>query len=205
MPDQQAADWQRIYADRGIEELSWTESTPTTSLALITEAGLPTDAAIIDVGGGASRLAAELVGNGYSDVTVADISEEAMRRARSRLDPDDALVSWIEADVRNHDFQRRFDLWHDRALFHFMVDPADRDRYLGVLDKSLRAGGHLVLATFGPEGPTQCSGLPVARYDATSISQVLGEEYELLSSQMRDHLTPSEKKQLFSYTHWRRS
>jgi hypothetical protein len=86
-----------------------------------------------------------------------------------------------------------------------MVDLADRDRYLGVLDKSLRAGGHLVLATFGPEGPTQCSGLPIARYDATSISHVLGEEYELLSSQMRDRLTPSEKKQLFSYTHWRRS
>jgi ubiquinone/menaquinone biosynthesis C-methylase UbiE len=104
MPDQQAADWQRIYADREIEELSWTESAPTTSLALIKEAGLPTDAAIIDVGGGPSRLAAELVGNGYSDVTVADISEEAMRRARSRLDPDDALVSWIGADVRNHDF-----------------------------------------------------------------------------------------------------
>ncbi|MFN8162873.1 MAG: class I SAM-dependent methyltransferase [Solirubrobacterales bacterium] len=205
MTDESAAHWQRTYGERSTGELSWTEPVPDTSLALIREAAPGADAAIIDVGGGASRLAAELLRRGHSDVTVADISPAALERAMSDLGEDAGAVSWVEADVRSHDFGRRFDLWHDRAVFHFMVAPADRDGYLAVLGRSLRPGGHLILATFGPEGPTQCSGLPVRRYDTEAISQALGADYELVSSQLIEHRTPSGRSQQLLYVHMRRA
>lgn len=196
--------WQRRYSENPTDSLSWTEETPRTSLELIEEAELPYEAAIVDVGGGASRLAGELVRRGYGDVTVADISTEAMEQARADLGEDAARVRWIEADVRSHDFGRRFDLWHDRAVFHFMVDEADRQAYLSVLDRSLEPGGHLILATFGPQGPTECSGLPVRRYEAGTLADLLGDEYELLSSRLQDHQTPSGNLQQFTYAHLRR-
>jgi ubiquinone/menaquinone biosynthesis C-methylase UbiE len=191
MADEIAAHWRGIYVERAVEELSWTEPVPLTSLALIEEADLPWDAAIVDVGGGASPLASELVGASYTDVTVADLSAEALELAKDKLGATADQVSWVVADARAHEFGRHFHLWHDRALFHFMFDRVDRDGYLGVLEQTLRPGGTMILATFGPEGPTQCSGLPVNRYDAESISQVLGADYELLSSQIHDHQTPS--------------
>jgi SAM-dependent methyltransferase len=204
MPDEATAHWQRTYAKRGVEELSWTEPVPTTSLALIGEADLPSDAAIIDIGGGASRLAAELLGRGHSDVTVADISAQALDRARADLGDAAGRVTWVEADVRDHDFGRRFDLWHDRAVFHFMVDAADRDAYLSTLNRTLRPDGHLILATFGPDGPAECSGLPVDRYDAEEIACLLGDGHELLSSKLVEHRTPSGESQQFMYAHFRR-
>ncbi|MDX6590571.1 MAG: hypothetical protein QOI84_1845 [Solirubrobacterales bacterium] len=203
MTDQTAAHWQRTYRDHNIEELSWTETVPDTSLTMIGESAVPLDAAIIDVGGGASRLAAELLRCGYSDVTVADISAEALDRASAELAEETSRMNWIEADARDHDFDRRFDLWHDRALFHFLVEPDDRDGYLAVLRRSLQPGGHLILATFGPQGPTQCSGLPVDRYDAAAISRTLGGEFELISSQLAEHRTPAHRAQQFLYAHLR--
>lgn len=204
MTDRSASHWERTYAERQIGDLSWTEAVPVMSLELIAQAGLTSDAAIIDVGGGASRLAGELLRLGHSDITVADISGEALERAKADLGENADRVEWVEADVRDHDFSRRFDLWHDRAVFHFMVDAADRGRYLAVLDRSLRPGGHLILATFGPDGPTMCSGLPVARYGAEEIAGVLGDGYELRSSQLVEHRTPSGNSQQFSYAHLRR-
>ncbi|MDX6622866.1 MAG: hypothetical protein QOE75_798 [Solirubrobacterales bacterium] len=201
--DEQSDHWQRAYAEREVAELSWTEPIPATSLAKIGEAALPLDAAIIDVGGGASRLAAELVGTGHSDVSVADLSAKALGRAQADLGENAGAVAWIEADVREHDFGRRFDLWHDRAVFHFMVDPADRDSYLAVLHHSLRPGGHLILATFGPDGPTECSGLAVNRYDADTLLKTLGGDFKLVSSQLTEHRTPSGRGQQFLYAHLR--
>lgn len=204
MLDETAAHWQRTYAERSLEELSWTEPAPDTSLALIEEAAVPLDAAILDMGGGASRLAAGLLRRGYSDVTVADISAEALERAKVELGEAAGEVTWVEADARSHDFGRRFDLWHDRAVFHFMVAAADRDGYLAVLDRALRPGGHLILATFGPHGPSECSGLPVCRYDAEAISQALGSDFKLISSRLEDHRTPSGNAQQFLYAHLER-
>lgn len=203
MPDRAAAHWQRIYEERGSEELSWTEAAPAASLALIDEAGLPPDAAILDVGGGMSKLASELLRRGFGDVTVADISGEALARAKTDLGEAAGRVSWAEADVRCHDFGRRFDLWHDRAVFHFMVEPADRDAYLVTLGRTLRPGGHAIVATFGPEGPTECSGLPVQRYDADSLSQTFGPNYEPISTQLVEHVTPTGRSQQFLYAHMR--
>ena len=202
MPDR-AAHWQRIYEERASDELSWTEAAPAASLALIDEAGLPANAAIVDVGGGTSKLAAALLDRGYSDVTVTDISEAALERMMVELDENASRVSWIETDIRNYDFGRHFDLWHDRALFHFMVEATDRDGYLATLDRSLCPDGHLIIATFGPEGPTECSGLQVRRYDAESLRTTLGDDFELVSSRLTEHRTPSGRSQQFLYAHLR--
>ena len=181
--------------------MSWYEPAPEVSLELIEEAGLARDAAILDAGGGASTLAASLLGLGYTDITVADISEAALRRAREELGPDAERIAWLQADLRTDELGRRFDLWHDRALFHFMVDSADRAAYLDTLRGALRPSGHLIVATFGPEGPQRCSGLPVHRYSATELSSLLGAEFELLSSRLPLHRTPAGTPQQFLYAH----
>lgn len=201
---ERAAHWRRKYGEHGAEELSWTEATPRVSLELIEEADLPRDAAIVDVGGGASSLAGELVERGHRDVTVVDIAPEALECARSDLGEGAASVAWVEADIRAHEFDRRFDLWHDRALFHFLVSAPDRDAYLAVLRQALRPGGHLIIATFGPDGPARCSGLPVNRYDAEAVSHTLGTDFELVSSRLREHRTPSGGAQQFMYAHLKR-
>lgn len=205
MHDRSALHWQQTYQRRAIEDLSWTEAQPEVSLALIAEAGLAPDAAIVDVGGGASHLAAELLARGYRDVTVLDISPAALERSRADLGADADQVTWIAADIGHHDFGRRFDLWHDRALFHFMVEPAARAVYLAALERALRPGGHAILATFGPQGPTECSGLPVARYDAAAIADELGDEYTPVSSRLVEHRTPAGAAQQFTYAHLRRN
>jgi SAM-dependent methyltransferase len=199
-----ASHWGRIYAQRDSDELSWYEPSPRISLELIEESGLPRTAAIVDVGGGASRLAAELLRAGYTDITVTDISPAGLEYAKAELGEPSAGIAWVEADARSHDFERSFDLWHDRAVFHFMVDSGDRNGYLRSLGRALRPGGHLILATFGPDGPDTCSGLPVQRYSAALLSEALGRDFELLSSRLEDHRTPSGRRQQFLYVHMRR-
>lgn len=198
------AHWERTYADKPVDQVSWYEPQPQRSIDLIEATKLDRDAGILDVGGGASSLAARLLAMGYSDLTVADISPAALAHAQTELGSDAARITWVETDIRSHDFGRWYDLWHDRAVFHFMVDPADRDGYLDVLRKTLRPGGHVILASFGPHGPTQCSGLPVERYGADDVKRVLGEDFELFSSMLTDHHTPSGRSQQFHYAHLRR-
>jgi ubiquinone/menaquinone biosynthesis C-methylase UbiE len=196
--------WQHIYADREPVKLSWHQREPTRSLALIEQANVPPQAAILDAGGGTSSLAGELVRRGYRNITVADISAAALARARADLGEAATQVEFVVADLRAHEFRRRYDLWHDRAVFHFMVTEPDRDAYVGTVRRTLQPGGHLILATFGPDGPTRCSGLPVHRYGARELVTVLGPEFELLASEVEDHTTPSAVSQQFLWTHWRR-
>jgi SAM-dependent methyltransferase len=198
------AHWERTYTEKTADQVSWYEPQPQRSVELIEATKLDHDAGILDVGGGAASLAARLLGMGYTDLTVADVSPAALAHAQSELGSDAARITWIEADIRSHDFGRSYDLWHDRAVFHFMVDAVDRDGYLDVLRKTLRPGGHLILATFGPQGPTQCSGLPVERYGADDVQRVLGDDFELISSTLADHRTPSGRSQQFHYAHLRR-
>jgi SAM-dependent methyltransferase len=198
------AHWQEVYKRKAPDEVSWFEAVPHHSLALIAEAGIDVDTAVIDAGGGESRLAGELLSRGYRDVTVADISPTALKGARDELGGRADQVQWIVADVRRQEFGRRFDLWHDRAAFHFMVDDTGRDRYLGTLRNSLRPGGHLIMATFGPDGPTRCSGLPVHRYGEAELLETLGGEFALVSSRLDMHRTPAGKHQQFLYLHLRR-
>ena len=168
---------------------------------MIEALALPPGAPIVDVGGGASGLAAELTARGHTDITVADISAEALQRAREGFAGAER-VTWVVADVRDHDFGRRFALWHDRAVFHFMVSDEDREAYLGTMRRSVEPGGHAVIATFGPNGPERCSGLPVARYSAEELSETIGDWADLESSHTEDHRTPSGADQEFLFAHF---
>ncbi len=202
--DDRATHWDQVYTTRQPTDVSWYEPEPTHSLALIAASGLPADSSIIDVGGGMSSLGTTLIERGYTDVSVADISAAALERGRTQAGHAGRDITWIEADIRTHDFQRQYHLWHDRAVFHFMAQQHDRDGYLDTLCRSLRPGGHLILATFGPDGPDQCSGLPTARYGAQTLSATLGSDYDLLSSELVKHETPSGAAQQFLYAHLRR-
>lgn len=192
--------WERIYTEREPDAVGWFEPFPRCSLAMIDALGLPLDAPIVDVGGGASQLAAGLARRGHTDITVVDISAEALKRGRQGLLEADR-IEWVLADIRDHDFGRRFALWHDRAVFHFMVSPKDRSAYLTTLECSLEPTGHVVMATFGPAGPTRCSGLPVARYGAGALAATFGDRAALASSRLEQHRTPSGASQQFLYAH----
>jgi 2-polyprenyl-3-methyl-5-hydroxy-6-metoxy-1,4-benzoquinol methylase len=199
------AHWEATYAEKGPHRVSWHQVVPRRSLELIEGAAPDQLARLIDVGGGASSLAAELLRRGYVDVTVADISAGGLEYAKTALGEDASRIAWVQADVRSHRFARTFDLWHDRAVFHFMVDRDDRDGYLATLRQTLAPNGHLVISTFGPDGPTQCSALPVQRYDAESLQDALGHEFRLLSSNLETHRTPSGAEQQFLYAHLQRA
>jgi predicted RNA methylase len=192
--------WERVYTEREPDAVSWFEPLPRSSLAMIDALGLPLDAPIVDVGGGASQLAAGLVRRGHTDITVVDISAKALERGRQGLLEADR-IEWVLADIRDHDFGRRFALWHDRAVFHFMVSRKDRSAYLTTLECSLEPAGHVVMATFGPAGPTRCSGLPVARYSAGALAASVGGRAGLVSSHLVQHRTPSGASQQFLYAH----
>jgi SAM-dependent methyltransferase len=194
--------WNRVWSATGADEMSWFEASPGSSMAMIDALGLEPDAPIVDVGGGASGLSGQLIARGHTDVTVVDISGEAIRRARGGFGESDR-VNWIVADVRDHDFGRRFALWHDRAAFHFMVSEEDREGYVATLRRSLVPGGDLILATFGADGPDSCSGLPVQRYSAGALAEAIGGDAELVSCHTEDHCTPSGASQQFLFAHLR--
>jgi len=160
---------------------------------------LAKDAEIIDVGGGASSLVDRLLDRGFVHVTVVDVSDEALDVARKRLGPRSCQVQWIVADARDLHLPRQIDFWHDRAVFHFLTDPADQNAYLARLRVAVRPGGHVLMATFGPQGPERCSGLPVERYDAVKLSRRFGPRFDLLQSLQRIHTTPSGAAQQFTY------
>lgn len=193
--------WERVYAERAVEDVSWFEEVPTPSLAMIEALDLSEDAPIVDVGGGASRLAEELWRRGHTDITVIDIAAEALRRAREEF-AESKQIEWVAGDVRRYDFGRRFALWHDRAVFHFMVTSDDRRAYLEVLRHSVRPGGDVLLATFGREGPERCSGLPVARHSPELLVAALDGIAELRSWHHEEHRTPSGEAQQFLYAHF---
>jgi SAM-dependent methyltransferase len=192
--------WETVYAEKEPEAVSWFEPVPRSSLEAIEALDLPREAPLIDIGAGASRLAGELVARGFSDVTAADISARSLERARAES-ADADRIRWVVADVREHDFGRRFALWHDRAVFHFMVSAADRAGYLATLERSVEPDGHVILASFGPQGPTECSGLPTARYGAEELAAVFDGVAELVSSRLEEHRTPSGAVQQFLRAH----
>jgi ubiquinone/menaquinone biosynthesis C-methylase UbiE len=198
------AHWEGIYEEKAPNVVSWFEPVPLLSLELIDEAGIDRNSAVVDIGGGESRLAAELLSRGFSDITVADISSAALGEAQRQLGDRAEEIDWVEADIRDHDFGRRFDLWHDRAVFHFMVDPSDREGYLSGMRRALVPNGQLVIATFGRDAPPTCSGLPVDRYGAGDLAALLP-DFELASSRYVLHRTPGGKEQQFLYARFVRS
>jgi SAM-dependent methyltransferase len=192
--------WENIYRTRSPKEVSWYAPHLVRSLELIQRSGVSKDAAIIDVGAGASTLVDDLLERAFTNLTALDVSPEALRVSKDRLGKRAEEIRWKEADLLKHDFQpASYDLWHDRAVFHFLTDFADRDRYVAALGKSLRSGGYAVIATFGVNGPPKCSGLPVTRYSAENLASVLGSGYRLLGSSVEIHPTPSRTTQEFLY------
>lgn len=196
------AHWEQVYTTRLPTDVSWYQLVPAQSLAFIRATGEPLTAPILDVGGGASTLVDHLLSSGYSDISVVDIAASALGHARARLGDLAARVTWLEADIMEFQSARAFSIWHDRAVFHFLTEGKDRERYLGVLRKSLRAGGHLILATFGPQGPTRCSGLEVQRYSEREISELLGQDFTLRMHRIEEHRTPMGGAQQFLHGWW---
>jgi SAM-dependent methyltransferase len=198
------AHWENVYATRGEREVSWFQERPAPSLDLIRAAGATPRSSVIDVGGGASRLVDALLADGFTAVTVLDISEAALATAKRRLGSKAADVTWIVADITTWEPPQAYDLWHDRAVLHFLTDASDRAAYVTRLKQALRSGGHAIISTFALDGPERCSGLPVVRYDAKSLAELLGNEFDLIETRTQDHPTPMGGVQRFQFSVFRR-
>ena len=196
--------WDDTYAARADTEVSWYQALPERSLAMIQAAAPETSAGIVDVGGGASRLVDGLLAEGYTDVSVLDVSAVALGRSKERLGALAGRVSWIVADVADWRPERTWDVWHDRAVFHFLTEPRSRDAYIAALRQGTRPGAAVIMATFAPTGPGQCSGLPVMRYSPASLAECLGPDFALYEAAAEVHRTPSGSTQDFTYAAFRR-
>jgi SAM-dependent methyltransferase len=195
--------WENVYATKSESSVSWFEEAPILSMALIERA---TDArgAVIDIGAGASRLSEALLDAGFADVACLDLSTEAMGIARKRLGERGGRVRWIVADAARWSPDRQYDVWHDRAAFHFLTKPADQARYASILHEALVPGGVAVIGTFAPDGPERCSGLPVTRHDSASLSAILGAGFTLLWDGRHAHRTPAGAIQNFQFSIFQR-
>jgi SAM-dependent methyltransferase len=198
--------WDDVYGRKTPDQVSWYRPHLERSLRFIEEATLPKDAAIIDVGGGTSTLVDDLLERGYSNLAILDISPKAIISAKERLGLRAAAVTWIEADITLVDLpEHRFDFWHDRAVFHFLLDPPARSRYVAAVRHAVKPGGHIVVATFGPSGPERCSGLEVIRYRPEEIHAEFGHAFKKVGSSSEIHKTPWGKEQEFVYCYCRMS
>jgi ubiquinone/menaquinone biosynthesis C-methylase UbiE len=196
--------WNKIWRTKAPDQVSWFEPEPSLSLELIQATGVGLDAPILDVGGGASILVDRLLALGYRRLSVADISASGLECARLRLTDEGAAVSWIAADARKLRLDNPVRVWHDRAVFHFLVAPPDQEAYLESMTRSLEPEGYAVLATFALDGPEKCSGLPVARYSGDTLAARLEPGFELLKAERHTHRTPNGKEQRFTYALFRR-
>jgi SAM-dependent methyltransferase len=199
-----SAHWENVYTTKGENEVSWFQEKPTPSLELIDLAQLTPASAIVDIGGGASRLVDRLVARGFQNVTVLDLSESALGAAKARLGDQADRVQWVVADVTTWEPAQVYDLWHDRAAFHFLTDDAARLAYVDRLKKALKPDAHVIVGTFALDGPERCSGLPVARHDAASLAATLGPEFELIDTRPHEHVTPWGSTQQFQFSTFRR-
>lgn len=194
--------WEKIYADKSPTEVSWYQKEPELSLRLIHNSGIARDEPVIDVGGGASLLVNRLSEEGFRHLAVLDISERALAGAREQLGDRASAVEWFDADVTRFVSPHPFMLWHDRAVFHFLTELADRHKYVDVLKRTLVKGGHLIMAAFAIGGPTKCSGLDIVQYDADKLCKELGDEFRLVEECSETHITPGDSKQRFAYFHF---
>lgn len=198
-PDRTLAEhWDSTYA-QGDSTRSWFEPEPTMSVRMLDQAGLRSQMSVIDVGGGTSRLVDVLLDRGHRDVVVLDVSETALAAARQRLGSGADHVTWVHADVQSWPPPRRLDVWHDRAVLHFLTTPADQSAYLATLRAATHPGSIAAIGCFAPDGPLQCSGLPVVRYSAEELDDLLGDDWSLTASERELHATPTEQTQAFTW------
>jgi trans-aconitate methyltransferase len=196
--------WDNVYGTKDETDVSWFQATPAPSLDLLKAIGASAETSIIDIGGGASRLVDALLSENYRDVTVLDLSEAALAASKVRLGTNAGQVTWIVADITTWSPPQQYDIWHDRAAFHFLTERAEQDAYVGHLKQALRVGGHAIIGTFAPDGPEKCSGLPVMRHDARSLAALLGPGFDLLDDRRHDHQTPWNSVQHFQFSTFQR-
>ncbi len=196
--------WESVYRSKTADQVSWFQPHAASSMRLIHDAARA-DAHVIDVGGGASVLVDDLLDAGYRNLTVLDLAEAALAASRARLGARAQAVQWLAADITRADLPAaRYDVWHDRAVFHFLTDPDDRARYVEQVMRSVKPGGHVIIAAFGPDGPLQCSGLDVVRYAPDALHAEFGAPFRLLGHETEIHFTPTGKEQEFVYCYCRR-
>lgn len=201
---QQKEHWENVYATKPATGVSWFQEHPEQSLRLIAGTGVPLSASILDVGGGASTLVDDLLARGYTSLSVLDISAAALKAAQARLGDRAGKVRWIEGDITAIDLPvRAYDVWHDRAVFHFLTAPEQRSAYVERVLRSVKPGGHVIVSTFAEDGPIQCSGLPVMRYSAEALHSEFGAAFKLLKHESEDHRTPAGNIQKFVYCYCR--
>jgi 2-polyprenyl-3-methyl-5-hydroxy-6-metoxy-1,4-benzoquinol methylase len=196
--------WDTIYTTKQPHEVSWTQAIPQTSLDAIAQAKLPKEAAIIDVGGGDSLLVDFLLDAGYQNITVLDISAEALLRAQKRLGARATTVHWIVTNILDFQPPQRYDLWHDRAAFHFLTSPDDIATYQSLAIQALKPQGHLIVGTFSEEGPLKCSGLEITQYSNTTLTALFSPHFETINSLTIDHTTPFNTVQNFVFCHFKK-
>jgi 2-polyprenyl-3-methyl-5-hydroxy-6-metoxy-1,4-benzoquinol methylase len=198
------AHWDSIYAAKSEAEVSWFQETPTPSLELLGLIGVQPSFAIIDIGGGESHLVDSLLARGLENITVLDLSAKALAKTRARLGDSGNKVKWIVADVTEWQPSETYDVWHDRAAFHFLIQQSEQVAYVQRLKAALRRGGHVIIGTFALDGPERCSGLPVTRHSAESIGVLLGADFVLIDSRQHEHKTPWRTVQRFQFSTFRR-
>ncbi|HCA27286.1 MAG TPA: SAM-dependent methyltransferase [Betaproteobacteria bacterium] len=192
--------WENVYTTKPITEVSWYRTHLEQSLALIEQTGAGPEARIIDVGGGASTLVDDLLAADYRHLTILDISAKALAEAKTRLGKAAARVAWLEADITQAALPaHHYDIWHDRAVFHFLTQPEERRRYVAAVQHAVKPGGHIIMACFGPAGPRQCSGLDIVRYHPEQLHGEFGGGFRLVKNISETHLTPAGKEQQFIY------
>jgi ubiquinone/menaquinone biosynthesis C-methylase UbiE len=198
--------WDRVYQTKAATEVSWYRAHLDTSLGFIEQVAPGRPSAIIDVGGGESTLVDDLLQRGYGDVTVLDISSTALEATRARLGQNAQMIHWVCGDVTTVDLpEARYDVWHDRAAFHFLTNPDQRAAYVTQVARGVRAGGHVIVGTFGPDGPLQCSGLDIVRYDADRLKAEFGARFQRVRHLEEIHRTPMGRAQQFVWSVWRRA
>jgi ubiquinone/menaquinone biosynthesis C-methylase UbiE len=192
--------WEKVYTSKTNKEVSWFQEHAQLSLKLILDANIPKSASIIDVGGGASTLVDDILANGYEHITVLDLSGAALVTAKTRIGAHASDIKWLEADILDVELPTNaYDVWHDRAVFHFLTSKDQRHAYLKKVLQAVKPGGLIIVATFAEDGPTQCSGLPVMRYSANDLHSEFGEPFELLGHEKESHHTPRGNEQKFVY------
>jgi trans-aconitate methyltransferase len=199
------AHWEKVYGTKGEKEVSWFQETPAPSLDLIALTGVSAEAEIIDVGGGTSRLVDDLIAREFCHLTVLDLSEAALAAAKSRVGGSGADVQWVVADVTKWEPPQMYDLWHDRAAFHFLTEQADQSAYVDRLRRAVKPGGYVIIGTFAPDGPERCSGLPIVRHDSTTLAAILGSDFALIDARRHNHTTPWGAVQRFQFSTFRRA
>lgn len=196
--------WEKIYGTKKSDEVSWFQRYPKTSMEFVRLFNLPLDAKIIDVGGGDSNLIDTLLDQGYTDITVLDISANAIERTKARLGEKAARVKWIVSDVTEFEPAEQYDFWHDRAAFHFLTSEALADKYVAIAKRGIKPGGYLVLGTFSESGPKKCSGLDIQQYSEESMSAKFTDGFERIRCVHEDHTTPFDTVQHFLFCSFRR-